>query len=156
MALFLYFDHMGKVADNRGFFVIDRYYEHQVPPSTPSRRHFLWQSAYQRHSWCLEQRKFGRRSQSEEHKYDFIKDDIFKRVILNRIKGTNCRKIRLKEGNAKCHHLKKLTCKGTLRLVFICLRPRTPYHQPTQTVYVNTVYLSHREGERGKLNQRED
>jgi hypothetical protein len=37
------------------------------------------------------------------------------------------RKIRLKEGNAKCRHLKKLTCKGTLWPVFICLRPRTPY-----------------------------
>ncbi len=24
---------------------------------------------------------------------------------------------------AKCRHLKKLTCKGTLRQVFICLRP---------------------------------
>ncbi len=33
------------------------------------------------------------------------------------------RKIRLIEGNAKCRHLKKLTCKGTLRQVFICLRP---------------------------------
>ncbi len=29
------------------------------------------------------------------------------------------RKIRLIEGNAKCRHLKKLTCKGTLRQVFI-------------------------------------
>jgi hypothetical protein len=32
------------------------------------------------------------------------------------------RKIRLIESNAKCY-LKKLTCKGTLRQVFICLRP---------------------------------
>jgi hypothetical protein len=32
-------------------------------------------------------------------------------------------KIRLIEGNAKCRHLKKLICKGTLRQVFICLRP---------------------------------
>jgi hypothetical protein len=31
----------------------------------------------------------------------------------------NCRKIRLIEGNAKCRHLKELTCKGTLRQVFI-------------------------------------
>ncbi len=29
------------------------------------------------------------------------------------------RYIRLIEGNAKCRHLKKLSCKGTLRLVFI-------------------------------------
>jgi hypothetical protein len=33
------------------------------------------------------------------------------------------RKIRLIESNAKCRRLKKLTCKGTLRKVFICLRP---------------------------------
>ncbi len=31
----------------------------------------------------------------------------------------NHRMIRLMEGNAKCCHLKKLTCKGTLQLVFI-------------------------------------
>ncbi len=31
--------------------------------------------------------------------------------------------------------LKKLTCKGTLRQVFICLRPRTPYHLPPYTLY---------------------
>jgi hypothetical protein len=30
------------------------------------------------------------------------------------------RKIRLIESNAKCRHLKKLTCKGTLLQVFIC------------------------------------
>ncbi len=33
------------------------------------------------------------------------------------------RKIRLIESNAKCRHLKKLTREGTLRQVFICLRP---------------------------------
>jgi hypothetical protein len=36
------------------------------------------------------------------------------------------RKIRFIEGNRKCRHLKKLTSNGTLRQVFICLRPRTP------------------------------
>jgi hypothetical protein len=37
---------------------------------------------------------------------------------------------------------KKLTCKGTLRQVFVCLRPRTPYRPPPlHTVYVYTVYL---------------
>jgi hypothetical protein len=45
------------------------------------------------------------------------------------------RKIWLIEGNAKCCHLKKLTCKGTLRQVFICLRPRTLY-PPSHTVYL--------------------
>ncbi len=33
------------------------------------------------------------------------------------------RKIKLMESNAKCRQLKKLTCKGTLRQVFICLMP---------------------------------
>jgi hypothetical protein len=32
------------------------------------------------------------------------------------------RKIRLMESNGKCRYLKKLTCKETLRQVFICLR----------------------------------
>ncbi len=37
---------------------------------------------------------------------------------------------------------KKLTCKGTLLQVFICPRPRTPYHPPPlHTVYVYTVQL---------------
>jgi hypothetical protein len=30
---------------------------------------------------------------------------------------------RLTECNAKCRYLKKLICKGTLRQVFICMRP---------------------------------
>jgi hypothetical protein len=34
------------------------------------------------------------------------------------------------ETKAKCRHLKKFTCKGTLRQVFICLRLRTPYSPP--------------------------
>jgi hypothetical protein len=33
------------------------------------------------------------------------------------------RKVRLIESNAKCRYLKIYTCKGTLRQVFICLRP---------------------------------
>ncbi len=33
------------------------------------------------------------------------------------------RKIRLVDTNSKCRHLKKLTCIGTSRQVFICLRP---------------------------------
>jgi hypothetical protein len=32
--------------------------------------------------------------------------------------GLQRRKIRFIEGNANCHHLKKLTCKGTLWQVF--------------------------------------
>jgi hypothetical protein len=36
---------------------------------------------------------------------------------------SNVRKIRLIESNAKFRYLKKFTCKGTVRQVFICLRP---------------------------------
>jgi hypothetical protein len=49
--------------------------------------------------------------------------------------------------------MQNLTCKGTLRKVFICLRPRTRYHPPP--LYTLCTY-SHREGgEGGELNQRE-
>ncbi len=72
--------------------------------------------------------------------------------------GSSRRKIRLIVGNAKCCHLKKVTCKVTLRQVFICLRPSTPYHAPPppQTLCVYTVCFiaySHREGgeRRGRL-----
>jgi hypothetical protein len=51
---------------------------------------------------------------------------------------------------------KKLTCKGTLRQVFICLRPRTPYTAYTPiplpyTMYTckqYSTYFLHREGGR--------
>jgi hypothetical protein len=43
---------------------------------------------------------------------------------------------------AKCRHLKKLTCKGTLRQVFICLRSSGPYPPPlTQCIRVYSVSL---------------
>ncbi len=51
------------------------------------------------------------------------------------------RKIRLIEGNAKCRHLKKLTCKGTSRQVFICLRPRTPYFPLTHCIRVYSIRI---------------
>ncbi len=55
----------------------------------------------------------------------------------------NRRKIRLIEGNSKCRHLKNLTCKWTLRQVFICLRTGTPWPSPPFLahcrVYVSTV-----------------
>ncbi len=38
------------------------------------------------------------------------------------------RMISLIEGKAKWRHLRKLTCKGTLRQVFICLRPKLCIH----------------------------
>ncbi len=52
---------------------------------------------------------------------------------------------------AKFRHLKKLTCKGTLRQVFICLRPTPllwPYLYPC-TLYTCILYTYlHREGGR--------
>ncbi len=53
-------------------------------------------------------------------------DDILDRKInqvINIMRFKERRKIRFIEGKAKCCHLKKLTFKGTLRQVFICLSP---------------------------------
>ncbi len=46
-------------------------------------------------------------------------------VVYNAVdmKTVPRRKIRLIESNKKCLYLKKLTCKRTLRKVFICLKP---------------------------------
>jgi hypothetical protein len=52
-----------------------------------------------------------------------------------------CRVERLLEGNAKCRHLKKVTCKGTLRHVIICPETYTP------------PYILYTEGERGNSSQ---
>jgi hypothetical protein len=57
---------------------------------------------------------------------------------MHGVLGFYRRKIGIIEGNAKCRRLNKLTCKGTLRQVFVCPRPRTPY--PDGSTY------SHREG----------
>jgi hypothetical protein len=54
-------------------------------------------------------------------------------VLIRRIN------IRVIEGNAKCRHPRKLTCKGTLQQVFICLRLRTPYSLP-YTLYTCIQY----------------
>jgi hypothetical protein len=65
-------------------------------------------------------------------------------------------KIRLIDGNAKCRHLKKLTCKETLRQAFICLRPRNTYPPNTLYTCIQYTYL-HREGGGvigGELNER--
>ncbi len=60
-------------------------------------------------------------------------------------------KIRLIEVKAKCCHLKKLTCKGTLRQVFICLRPRSPYilNPLTDCMRVHRILIHTWKGERG-------
>jgi hypothetical protein len=49
------------------------------------------------------------------------------------------RKIRVIKGNAKCLHIKKLTCKGNLWHVFICLRPRSLSPPPLLTHCTCTV-----------------
>jgi hypothetical protein len=65
------------------------------------------------------------------------------------------RRTRLIESDAKCRHLKKLTCKGTLQQVFICLRLRIS-PPPLHIVYVNTVYLfTDGRGGGGELSLRE-
>ncbi len=53
-------------------------------------------------------------------------------------------------------HLKKLTCKGTLRQVFICLRPE-PHTRPPYTMYMCIqVYLfTQGRGGGGDMSQRE-
>jgi hypothetical protein len=66
-------------------------------------------------------------------------------------------KIRLIEGNSKCRHLKKLTCEGTLRQVFICLRPRNPSLNPlTHCIRVYSILIHTGKGGEGEeFNQRE-
>jgi hypothetical protein len=70
--------------------------------------------------------------------------------VTPRRKRCTRRKIKLIEGNAKCRHLKKLTYKGSLWQVFICLRPKNPIPPPPplQTVqYMCIQYTySHRKG----------
>jgi hypothetical protein len=65
------------------------------------------------------------------------------------------RKIRLIEGNAKCHHLKKFTCNGTLRHVVISEAQNPISPPPLHTVYMYTIYLFTQAGVGGELNQRE-
>jgi hypothetical protein len=68
--------------------------------------------------------------------------------------GWERRKIKLVEDNAKCRHLKKLICKGTLRQVFNCLRPRTPY-PPLHTLKYTCIQYSYSRRERGDIITRE-
>jgi hypothetical protein len=53
---------------------------------------------------------------------------------------------------------KKLTCKGTLKQVFICLRPRTPYPPPpTHYTFYRRIQNTYLKGKVGgkELNQKE-
>jgi hypothetical protein len=73
--------------------------------------------------------------------------------------GLARRKIRLIESNAKCCHLKKLICKGTLQRDFAAVvylsEAQNPVQPPPplQSVYVYTVHTG--KGGGGDLNQRE-
>ncbi len=73
--------------------------------------------------------------------------------LSDRVKELTSWKIRLIEYNAKCRRLNKLTCKRTLREVFICLRHRTLYPLPPYTLYTYIQYsYSLREGvEEGRV-----
>jgi hypothetical protein len=76
---------------------------------------------------------------------------------LLRLETPERRKVRVIEDNGTCRHLKNLICKGTLRQVFICLPPRTPYPSAPYTLYrtVYTVNLFTQGGGGAELNQRE-
>ncbi len=65
----------------------------------------------------------------------------------------NRRQIRLIEGNAECHKNKRLTWKGTLRQMFICLRPRIPYPPHTLYTCIQHTY-SHRKGEESSTREK--
>ncbi len=66
------------------------------------------------------------------------------------------RKIRLIESNAKCHFLKKLTCKGTLRQVLYLSEAPSPNLTPYYPLLSHCIhgcsmqYFSHREGGGGR------
>ncbi len=69
------------------------------------------------------------------------------------IQGAIRRKIRLIESNAKCRHLKKLTNKGILRQMFICLRPRTPFPHPiTHCIQAYSILIHTGKGGGEELN----
>ena len=74
------------------------------------------------------------------------------RIYCTTLEPRKRRKRRLIVSNTKCRQLKKLTCKGTLRQVFICQRPITSYPPPPYTLYTCMQYTySHREGGRGRV-----
>jgi hypothetical protein len=67
--------------------------------------------------------------------------------VIITCEGTNRRKRRLIEGKAICRHLKKLTCKGTMRQVFEAQSPipSTPTPPYTLEPVQYFIYTSKRE-----------
>ncbi len=63
-------------------------------------------------------------------------------IVYIIVKSPHRRRIRLIEGNAKCRHLKKLTCKGTCGRCLSVWGPEPHNHHP-YTLYtcISTVYL---------------
>ncbi len=62
------------------------------------------------------------------------------------------RRIRRKEFNAKCRHLKKLTCIETLRQMYICLSVwGSKPHNPPYTLYTCTQYTYSGKGGGGRV-----
>ncbi len=75
---------------------------------------------------------------------------FFQILLLQLYEYIDSTKIRLIAGYEKCRHLKKLTRNGTLRQVFICLRPRT-HPPPHHTLYTCIHYTySHTQGSGGR------
>ncbi len=73
-----------------------------------------------------------------KNKENYIKTALFKFLNIH----TDRRRIKLIEDNAKCRHRNKMTCKGTLRHVFICLWTRTPYPPPLHTItFIHYIVL---------------
>ncbi len=70
---------------------------------------------------------------------------LYKFVVVLSIVLFLCVENKTHRRQCKCRHLKKLTCKGTLRQVFKCLRPKTPYinfcHQIKMTWHVSTYII---------------
>ncbi len=88
----------------------------------------------------------GRKGEGEGSKWSSLVNGI---VLLSKQHDPDRRKIRIIGGNAECQ--------GTLRQVFICLRPRTLYPPPLlkHCIFVYSILIHIGKGEGRELNQRE-
>ncbi len=85
--------------------------------------------------------KIFRPTEAKYIRHSFEKKRVFKEFYQKNPKFWALRKIGLIENNAKCCHQKQLTCTETLRQVFICLRPRTPYLPLTHCTRVYSILI---------------